>query len=272
METDPATRAPQEQHFLSLLPHLTTARDKIFEMSGVMLQYHVHAPALVGLWFQELNSTKDEKKRQGLLYVMNDVIIKTSRGNDAQTEYLQAFSEVMDNVIACLVVGKNELLLEEVRKMVLVWEDSKNCIFAPQYTSHLKTKIMEAINTVLDEKSGAHVIQNFELTRMLRKIEVEHEALEPIAEKVEKLSHYATHPRRMPSNSHSEPEKMKELRTHLLQYKEKCERQLAERTAALLQLCKELQTHYEVYNSFVDREQELGLNIDSKSMRDQQDK
>lgn len=263
------TRDSPEQHFNSLLPHLTTARDKIFEMSGVLMQYHMHAPALVALWFQELNSCKDEKKRQALLYVMNDVIIKTSRTSDTRTEFLQAFSEVMDNVIACLVVGKNELLLEEVRKMVLVWEDSKNCIFAPQYTNHLKTKIMEAISTVLDEKSGAHVIQNFELTRTLRKIEVEHEALEPIAEKVEKLSHYAAHPRRMPSKPHSEPEKLKELRTHLQQYKEKCEKQLAERTAALLQLCKELQAQYQVYNSFVDREQELGLNIESKSMRDQ---
>jgi hypothetical protein len=234
-----------------------------------MLQHHASAQSLVALWFQELNSTKDEKKRQGLLYVMNDVIIKTSRNSETQMEYLQAFSEVMDNVIASLVVGKNELLLEEIRKMVLVWEDSKNCIFAPQYTSHLKTKIMEAINTVLDEKSGAHVIQNFELTRLLRKIEIEHEGLEPIAEKVEKLSHYSNHPRRMHSKCYAEPEKLKELKVQLQQYKDRCEKQLADRTAALMLLARELQSQYDMYNSFMGREQELSLNIDSKdSSRD----
>lgn len=257
------------QLFQSLLPQLTTARDKVFQLSGLLMQHHTAARTLVSLWFDALNSTHDDKKRQALLYVMNDVIIKTSRSSEQQTEYLQAFSEVMDNVIACLVVGRNELLLEEVRQMVLVWEDGKNCVFAPQYTNHLKLKVTEAISTVLDEKSGAHVIQNFEVTRLLRKIEDDRDALEPLAEKVEKLSQYSTHPRRMPSKFHSEPEKLKDLRICLQQFQEKCERQLTERTAALLRLSQELQSQYQVYNSFETRAQELSSSIDSKDSLDQ---
>jgi len=255
-------RAPQ-QLFQALLPHLTTARDKVFELSALLMQHHTAAPALVTLWFETLNSTQDDKKRQALLYVMNDVVIKTSRASE-QTEYLQAFSEVMDNVIACLVVGKNELLLEEVRQMVLVWEDGKNCVFAPQYTGRLKVKIAEAITAVLDEKSGASVIQNFELTQLLRKIESNRDSLEPLAEKVEKLSQYSTHPRRLPSKSHLEPEKLRELRTCLQHFQEKCERLLTERTSALLRLSQELQSQYEVYNAFEVRTQELYTSIDSK--------
>lgn len=250
--------------FTSLLPQLTTARDKVFELSGLLMRHQPAAQSLVSLWFEALNTTVEDKKRQALLYVMNDVVIKTARSSDQQTEYLQAFSEVMDNVIACLVVGKNELLLEEVRQMVLVWEDEKNGVFAPQYTSRLKGRVAEAINAVLDEKSGANAIQNFELTRRLRKIEGDREALEPLAEKVEKLSHYSTHPRRLPSNSHSEPEKLRDLRTSLLQFQEKCERQLAERSSALLSLSQELQSQYEVYNSFETRALELYTSIDSK--------
>lgn len=256
------SRVPQ-QLFLSLFTHLTTARDKVFELSALLMQHHAVAADLVALWFETLNTTQDDKKRQALLYVMNDVVIKTSRASE-QTEYLQAFSEVMDNVIACLVVGKNELLLEEVRQMVLVWEDSKNCVFAPQYTGRLKMKIAEAISAVLDEKSGANVIQNFELTQLLRKIEGNRDSLEPLAEKVEKLSQYSTHPRRLPSKSHTEPEKMRELRTCLQQFQEKCERLLADRTSALLRLSQELQSQYEVYNSFEVRVQELYTSIDSK--------
>ena len=252
--------------FRSLLPQLTTARDKVFELSGLLMQHQSVAQSLVSLWFEALNTTNEEKKRQALLYVMNDVVIKTARGSDQQIEYLQAYSEVMDNVIACLVVGRNELLLEEVRQMVLVWEDEKNSVFAPQYTSRLKGKVAEAITAVLDEKSGAHAIQNFELTRVLRKIEGEREALEPLAEKVEKLSHYSTHPKRMPSNPYSEPEKLRDLRTSLLQFQDKCERQLAERTSALVRLSQELQSQYEVYNSFETREQELYTSIDSKDL------
>ena len=256
------------QLFRTLLPQLTTARDKVFELSGLLMQHHSAAQSLVTLWFETLNTTSEDKKRQALLYVMNDVVIKTARGSDQQTDYLQAFSEVMDNVIACLVVGRNELLLEEVRQMVLVWEDEKNGVFAPQYTSRLKVRVVEAIGAVLDEKSGAHVIQNFELTRMMRKIETDREALEPLAEKVEKLSHYSTHPRRLPSTPHSEPEKLKDLRTSLLQFQDKCERQLSERTSALLTLCEELQTQYQVYNDYEARAQDLSSSIDSKDLID----
>lgn len=261
-------RTPQHL-FQSLLPQLTTARDKVFELSGLLMQHHTAAPALVSLWFDTLNATSDDKKRQALLYVMNDVVIKTSRSSEQQTEYLQAFSDVLDNVIACLVVGKNELLLEEVRQMVLVWEDGKNCVFAPQYTSRLKAKVAEAISAVLDEKSGASVIQNFELTEMLRKVEGSRASLEPLAAKVEKLSQYSTHPRRMPSNSHAEPEKLRDLRASIQQFQEKCERLLAERTSALLRLSQELQVQYEIYNSFETRAQELYASIDSKDSLDQ---
>ena len=241
--------AAVEHSFRSLAAGLSTARDKVMELSSLMLQWHNHAPKFVSLWLDSLLALDEDKKRQGLLYVMNDVVIKTSRGGDA--EYLQAFPAVMDEVIDCLVAGGNELLLEELRKMVLLWEDSKNCIFAPQYTATLRGKIMTAITTVMEEKSGASVIQASELTRSLRSIELAHEAMEPVAETCEKLSRYASH--RSTSTSSLEPDKVKELRTSLIQYVSKCEQELKDRSAALMRLATELQSQYEVYNRYESR-------------------
>lgn len=260
-----------QQLFRAFLPQLTTARDKVFELSSLLMLHQSAAQSLVSLWFESLNTTSEDKKRQALLYVMNDVVIKTARGSDQPPDYLQAFSEVMDSVIACLVVGRNELLLEEVRQMVLVWEDEKNSVFAPLYMSRLKGKVAEAISTVLDEKSGASVMQNFDLTRMIRKVEIDREALEPLAEKVEKLSHYSTHPRRLPSNSHSEPSKLHDLRISLQEFQEKCECQLAAGSSALLSLCQELQTQYLVYNAYEARALRLSCSL-SKDLIDKGDR
>lgn len=245
--------AAAEQTFRSLAGGVSTARDKVMELSSFMLQWHMHASEFVRFWLDSLSSVQEDKKRQGLLYVMNDVIIKTARSDHA--EYLQAFPEVMDDVINCLVQSGNELLLEELRKMVFLWEDSKNCIFAGQYTSQLRSKIMIAISAVMEDKSGAGVIQTFELTRSLRSIELAHEAMEPIAEACEKLARYAHH--RSHSTSHSEPEKTKELRSNLIQYVSKCEQELKDRSAALLRLASELQAQYEVYNNYEVRIQSL---------------
>lgn len=245
--------AAVEQTFRSLAAGLSTARDKVMELSSLMLQWHRYAPKFVSLWLDSLIALREDKKRQGLLYVMNDVVIKTCRGGD--TGYLQAFPEIMDEVIECLVEGGNELLLEELRKMVLLWEDSTNSIFATQYTSALRGKIMTAITTVMEEKSGTSVIQAFELTRSLRSIELAHEAMEPVAETCEKLSRYVSH--RSHSTSHIEPEKTKELRANLIQYVSKCEQELKDRSAALIHLATELQTQYEIYNRYEDRARSL---------------
>lgn len=218
--------------FETLVPTLTTARDKVYEVSSLFLAHPKSARALVAAWLHALTSTQDDRKRQSLLYVLNDVVVKSSRGPDS--EYLQAFSEVMDGVIGALAAVRQELLLEELRKMALVWEDCR--VFAAPYTLALKTRIMEAISSVLDEKSGAHAIQTYDLTRFLRKIE--QEAVEHNTEKLLR-KHYA--------------EGDKEVRTALALVRDKCERQLADRTAAVMMLSRELRKQFEEYNRVDDQ-------------------
>ena len=226
------------EQFEAMVDTLTTAREKVFEAASLFLSNAKQAREMVAAWFRVLAAVQDDRKRVSLLYVMNDVVIKTSRSQDS--DYLQAFSEAMDSVIVCLAAARQELLLEELRKMVLVWEDGK--IFAQQYAGTLKSRIMEAIGNVLDEKSGAHAVQTYDLTRFLKQIEVETEAVETAGDK---LTHFLTHPKKQLSTLHTEPEKLKEVKISLAQYREKCEKQVSDRTVAVMMLAREMRRQFE---------------------------
>ena len=223
----------------TLIHSLTPAKDQVCAFAQVTLQ--CQASSVVPIWLQEFSSS-EERKRLSLLFVMNEVILRTAQSTDMQ--YLQAFAEVLEPTIEALMREKQDKLMEELRKMVLVWEDNR--IFSLQFSTDLRTKLLIAINTVLDERSGAHLVQTFPVTRLLREIEQAGEALEPIDQKVKGLSQFLSQPRKC--KFHSDPGKMKEMCCNLKAYREQCERQLAAHITAIMLLTKELQAQYALYS------------------------
>ena len=118
---------PHEAEFLDSLKSLSTAKDKIFEISSVMINHKTnYSASLVSVWLKEFQSLKDEKKRLAMLFVMNDAIIKSSKESRGD-EYVKEFPKVIGDVIQSLADFKSEFLLEELRKIVMVW---KHCLFA----------------------------------------------------------------------------------------------------------------------------------------------
>lgn len=236
---------PHEAEFLDSLRGLSTAKDKIFEISSIMLNHKSDfAPALVSLWLKEFQSLKDEKKRLAMLFVMNDAIIKSSKESRAD-EYVKEFPKIMSDIIHSLVEFKSELLLEEFRKIVMVWENPAALLYVPQYTSQLKADIQEGINAIQDDRTGASVIQEFPITKKLKDLENKHEANLELAKRVEGLT--------------DKPNawKMPEIINFIEDYKEKCEDELVERSEILLELADLLEKEHKLYSTFQDRIEEI---------------
>jgi hypothetical protein len=57
-----------------------------------------------------------------------------------------------------------------------------------QYTSQLKINIQDAINAVQDDRTGASVIQEFDITQKLSLLENKHENNLELAKRVEGLT------------------------------------------------------------------------------------
>ena len=109
-----------EAEFLDALISLSTAKDKIFEISNIMLAHQSNfSKQMVSLWFKEFSSLKEEKKKLAMLFVMNDSLIKSIRDSKGD-EYLKEFPLVMNDIIQVLIEYKSEYLLEELRKIIMV--------------------------------------------------------------------------------------------------------------------------------------------------------
>ena len=61
-------------------------------------------------------------------------------------------------------------------------------IYVAQYTSQLKINIQDAINAVQDDRTGASVIQEFDITQKLSLLENKHENNLELAKRVEGLT------------------------------------------------------------------------------------
>lgn len=203
----------------SVMQGLTPAREQVYALAQVMME--CQAGQGVQVWCQEFQGG-EERKRLSLLFVMNEVMVKTALTTDMQ--FLQAFAEVMEEVVETLKRDKQDRLLEELRKMSLVWEDTR--IFSQQFSRHLKTLILQALNTVLDENSEAHLVQTFPLTRLLREIEQAGEGIEPIGQKVKDVDQFL-------SLTRKRPEKLREMKGNLGKYREQCIRNLAAHVTAI---------------------------------------
>lgn len=234
-----------EVEFLDSLRGLSTAKDKIFEISNLMLSHQAaHAKQIVSLWLKEFQSLKEEKKKLAMLFVMNDAIMKCSRDSRGD-EYLKEFPNIMHEILQLLVDFKSEYLLEELRKIVMVWEKPGALIYVSQYTTQLKSDIQDAINAVQDDRTGASVIQEFEITKKLSALENKHEANLEMAKRVEGLT----------EKIHAF--KRSEILALIEDYKEKCEEELIERSGILLELGELLEREYAIYCGFNERIEEF---------------
>ena len=241
---------PHEAEFLDSLKSLSTAKDKIFEISSVMINHKAnYSASLVSVWLKEFQSLKDEKKRLAMLFVMNDAIIKSSKESRGD-EYVKEFPKVIGDVIHSLVDFKSELLLEEFRKIVMVWENPASLLYVPQYTSQLKADIQEGINAIQDDRTGASVIQEFPITKKLKDLENKHEANLELAKRVEGLTD-------KPSAW-----KLPEIMNFIEDYKEKCEDELVERSEILLELADLLEKEHKLYSTYSERIEEIKNSLD----------
>ena len=68
-------------------------------------------------------------------------------------------------------------------------------IYVAQYTSQLKINIQDAINAVQDDRTGASVIQEFDITQKLSLLENKHENNLELAKRVEGGGHASIHER-----------------------------------------------------------------------------
>lgn len=103
-----------------------------------------------------------------MLYVMNEVILKNSNPGVGD-EYLQAFSRFHPDIIENLIAYKSEELIELFRQLINIWEG--NSLYIKDYTQRLKSHVQEAQNAVINERSGASVIQKFDITAKLEALE-----------------------------------------------------------------------------------------------------
>jgi hypothetical protein len=103
-----------------------------------------------------------------MLYVMNEVIIK-NESPGVGDEYLQAFSKVHSDVIENLVQCKSDELVNLFQQLVQIW-DSKS-LYIKDYIKRLNEHLRDALNAILNERTGATVIQQFEITKQLEALE-----------------------------------------------------------------------------------------------------
>ena len=239
-----------EIEFLDSLRGLSTAKDKIFEISNLMISHQsASGKQITALWLKEFQSLKDEKKKLAMLFVMNDALIKSIRDTRGD-EYLKEFPLIMNDVIQSLVEFKNEFLLEELRMIIMVWEKPGSLLYVSQYTSQLKVNIQDAINAVQDDRTGASVIQEFEITQKLNALEAKHEANLELANRVEGITNKTVSWRRA------------EIISQLEEYREKCEDELVERSNMLIELAELLESEYALYASFPERLEEINNSLD----------
>lgn len=235
-----------EQALLSTLQGLSTAKDKIFEISRIMIAFQKSsAREMVNTWLREFINYKDDKKKLALLYVMNDVMLKSSSENRGE-EYLHEFSQIMDDIIAHLTEARLDSILEEMRRIVMVWEEPKTSIFVPQYTARLRAQIHDAVNQVLDDKSGASVIHNFEMTQMLASIEGRNENIRNLSKRLDHICAMLDHPQQKDRWNFTDSKQLLE------DFRGKCEQEILERTKALMYLSSLVQEEYGKYANFVD--------------------
>jgi len=228
-----------KKRFRESLYNISTAKDKIFEISEVMLvNQTTAAKELVETWLEEFKNFTSYQKQLAMLFVMNDVLIKSVNG--AGDQYLQAFSAIMHDIIHYLKDSKSENLLEELRKIVSVWEQPANAIFVQSYTMQLKHDIQEAIQLIRDENTGMNIIQDFEITQRLALLEKSHEDNMETGKHVEEI--YENFLKGKSSW------KVEEVKNRLLDYKKKCEEELVQRSKLLLELADDLQEQYEALN------------------------
>ena len=184
-----------------------------------------------------------------MLFVMNDALLKSIRDTRGD-EYMKEFPLIMNDVIQSLVEFKNEFLLEELRKIIMVWEKPGTLLYVSQYTSQLKVNIQDAINAVQDDRTGASVIQEFEVTKKLNALEAKHEANLELAKRVEAITDKSLSWRKS------------EIISQLEEYREKCEDELVERSNVLVELAELLEAEYALYASFPERLEEIKRSLD----------
>lgn len=103
--------------FTAALQEISTAKEKIFELSSLMLRHQQSDGAsLVSLWLAYFKKCRGSPKKLALLFLMNDVLMK-SVGESAQV-YLQEFSKVLEEVIEHLQRDKSKELLHELEKII----------------------------------------------------------------------------------------------------------------------------------------------------------
>jgi hypothetical protein len=226
--------ADLEGKFLSSLVDLSTAKEKVFEVATIMCDHQkTHASIFTQLWMTHLSKAKDERRKLAMLYVMNEVVFRSSRAG--KEEYLKAFSEHMDDVVAVLSQSKSEGLLDELRQIVLVWEDPDNTIFIPTFTSKLRSDIERAKNFVIDERTGANIVQQFDLTRRLAALEAKNEEHRYLREHIDDILEAGR--------------ASGDLEGYLEDFKVKCEDQLIERSNLIVELSKLLEAEVLDYTS-----------------------
>lgn len=227
--------ADLEGKFLSSLVDLSTTKEKIFEVAGIMIDHQkTHASSFTQLWLSHLSKARDERRKQAMLYVMNEVVFRSSRAGKGE-EYLKAFSEVMDEVVTTLTQSKSEALLDELRKIVLVWEDPENTIFIPTFTSKLRSDIERAKNSVIDERTGANIVQQFDLTRRLAALETKGEEHRYMLEHIDNILEAGR--------------ASGDLDGYLQEFRVKCEDQLVERSNLIIELSRMLEAEVQSYSS-----------------------
>lgn len=230
-----------ETEFLESLHGLSKARDKVYEISNTMLSFKNNARQLVAIWLREFKTNNDENKRAALLYIMNDVLIKSAINGNTEI-YLKEFTTLFDDILKTMIEARSESLIEEFRKIVMVWEKPETQIFVPQFTAQLKISISEAVNQIQDDKSGASVIQEFELTRKLASLESKHEENLELAKQLDSLCKVIDQSTVAWNTS--------EIKSQLFELRAKCEVELIERSSLMMEMSELLEEEYQKYINF----------------------
>lgn len=223
--------------FSSSILSISTAKDKVLEISGIMLENQESSSSiLTSLWLEEFIKQKETKKKTAFLYVMNDLL---HRGVKEGNQYLSEFSNIFEDIIRHLVDIMSESLLEELRQIVCIWERPDKLIYIPEFISQIKESIQAGIYSVIDKKTGIELIQLFEVTQKLASAECLTESNLKQAEKIDSiLLHQKKHSKW--TND--------EIRDILKSFQEKCEDELVERSNLLMDLSYMLQDQYEKYS------------------------
>ena len=119
-------------------------------------------------WFNALIGTEDEDMKISLLFVMNEVIMKGLKAGAGQ-EYLGGFSGKMEDIIQHLTEDMKEAALEDIRRILVIWEC--NGVFTAEFTDAMKAKAMEGLGSTVYKRSGAKIIEDYEITKKLATLE-----------------------------------------------------------------------------------------------------